>query len=237
MQVTFLSWNLAMLNRSDQAPVDWTDEHTQAEVRRLVLDLSPDVVAFQELPGVVPYVETHEMMRSNPMSHSGNLATLVGHHLIDDAVDRGPTVTAVRSTAVLTTLPEAGFTVANVHLVPGPGAMSAKDRADQLARVVEACPTEQLLVIGDTNTRVEEMATVAELGLTGARPPSPTWDSVRNRFRADGAEFRAYFTRYLHTGGLVVDDVEVHRWPITGTGGPPFHLSDHFALSGRCGPA
>ena len=35
-QLTFLTWNLAMLERPAAAPLDWEPDHTQAEVRRIV---------------------------------------------------------------------------------------------------------------------------------------------------------------------------------------------------------
>lgn len=215
-----------MMARPEPAPIDWTQEHTQAAIRDAVLDRSPDIVAFQELPGTVPYVETHDMMRANPMTHSGNLATLVGNHLLDDE----PIVATVPGAAVLTTLPSFGITVANVHLAPGPG--GAEERFLQLQQITAASPTEALLVLGDTNTRVEEAEGLADIGLVGARPPRPTWDSRRNRFRADGPVFSAYFTRYFHTEQLAVDDVSVHDRPSVEIDGSAFHLSDHFALSG-----
>lgn len=224
--LTFLSWNLAMLERSQEAPPVWGQEHTQAEVRRVVLDVSPDIVLFQELPGIVPYVETHDMVRSNPMSHSGNLATLVGHDLMEEQL----TVTTVPGVAVLTTFVERDVTVANVHLAPGRS--GASDRIEQLRAVVETAPTNDVAVIGDTNTRTGEEAAIGGLGLQGARPPQPTWDSRRNRFRGESSEFVAYFTRFFVHGGLRIDQLSVLTDGVIGLDGRAFQVSDHFALSG-----
>ncbi|MEL7209864.1 MAG: endonuclease/exonuclease/phosphatase family protein [Actinomycetota bacterium] len=230
MSLRFLSWNLAMLERSAQSPAGWEQFQAEAAVRELVLDLAPDVVCYQELPAMVPFVETHDLLPATPRSHSGNLATLVTHPL--RAAD--PQVTAVPGCAVLATFgleggSEPPFTLANVHLQSGRGA--AGDRLAQLARVVETSPTPRLLVVGDTNLRVDETDALADAGLVGARPPRPTWDSRRNRFRADGHEFVAYFTRWFTSPGLEVTDVRVHDEPLV-VDGRRFHLSDHYALSG-----
>ena len=228
--LTFLSWNLAMLERSAAAPQHWSQDHTQHAVREIVLDLSPDLVFLQELPGIVPYVETHDMIRANPRSHSGNLATLVGHHLLDDLPDRGLMVDVVPGAAVLATFVERDLTVANVHLAPGRG--EAGQRLAQLEAVVAASPTQDLVIVGDTNTRTAEEPAIAALGLHGERPPEPTWDGRRNRFRAGGAEFTAFFTRYFVAGEPRIDEVRVLTAPVTDDGGARFHLSDHFALTG-----
>ena len=60
---SFLSWNLALLNRSAHAPQHWELCDTEEVVREQVIELSPDIVLFQELPGLVPYIETHNMIR------------------------------------------------------------------------------------------------------------------------------------------------------------------------------
>lgn len=220
----FLSWNLALLERSDQAPHTWEVHDTEAAVRRIVLEHDPDIVVYQELPGLVPFVETLDMVRANPRSHSGHLATLARPTLLDPA----PTVTVVPG-ALLTTFAAPAVTVANVHLAPGAGA--AAQRLAQLAAVVEASPTAALLIVGDTNTRVDEMAALGEAGLTAPVPPHPTWDSRRNRFRADGPRFSAFFTRCFAGPDVEVSALEVHRTPER-SGDHRFFLSDHFSLTG-----
>ncbi len=219
-----------MLERSLQAPQAWTQEHTQAEVRRIVLEMSPDIVLFQELPGIVPYVETHDMIRSNPCSHSGNLATLVGHDLMDEE----PSFTTVAGVGVLVTFVERDLTVANVHLAPGRA--GADDRLAQLRAVIDASPTADLAIIGDTNTRADEEDAIAGLGLTGKRPPEPTWNGRKNRFRGRDGEFLAYFTRHFATGDLRIDDVAVLANDPIVVDGHRFHLSDHFAIAGVIQP-
>ncbi len=230
--LTFLSWNLALLERSAEAPLAWDQAATEAAVRDRVLAVAPDVVLLQELPGLVPYIETHDMIRANPRTHSGHLATLVTHELMATE----PTHRGVAGCAVLTTFTGAGtgpaLTVANVHLTPGPGAAATGQRLAQLADVVEASPTEALLVVGDTNTRAAEMAAVEAAGLVTVRPPRATWDSRRNRFRAGGAEFTAHFTRWFASPAVTVSEVTVWHQPLVADG-HRFHLSDHFALSGR----
>ena len=214
-----------MLETSAQAPVGWQLHDTEAAIRETVLELRPDLVAFQELPGMVPFVETHDMVRANPRSHNGHLATLVSYELM--ATD--PVVSTVPGTAVLTTFAAPDLTVANVHLTPGPGA--GGERLAQLAEVVEASPTENLLIVGDTNTRVDEVAAIEAADFHGPRPPRPTWNSRRNRFRTGGAEFTAYFTRWFASPAVAVDEVVVLDRP-TEVDGARFHLSDHFALTG-----
>lgn len=223
--LTCLSWNLAMLARSQEAPGSWSQEHTEAEVRSLVLEWSPDLVALQELPGVVPYVETHDMVRANPRSHSGNLATLVGNHLLDDLAPEPPLV--IPRCGLLVTFPAWDLTVANVHLAPGRGASGI--RLAQLQAVLDAAPTGEVLVLGDTNTRTAEEPLVASLGLATPRPPGPTWDGRRNPFNGPSGDFVAYFTRCFATAGVAVVD-QVIRPGRVEADGRSFHLSDHYAL-------
>lgn len=219
-----------MLDRSDEAPHTWQQHDTEAAVREAVLATAPDVVCFQELPAMVPFIETHGMVPVNPQSHSGHLAVLVKHELLEPA----PAYRSVGGFAILVTFAEPALTIANVHLAPG--RQGTGERLEQLAQVVEASPTPSLLIAGDTNTRVEETAALAEAGLVGARPPVATWNSRRNRFRNDAPEFTAYFTRWFATTDLVVDEVGVGADPI-GSDGARFHLSDHHRLWGRVAPA
>ena len=223
--LTFLSWNLALLETSAQAPTAWQLHDTEDAIRRVVIDAAPDVVAFQELPAMVPFMETHDMVRGNPRTHSGHLATLVTHELM--AAE--PQVTTVPGTAILTTLTDPARTIANVHLVPGRGA--GAERLAQLAAVVEASPTEAVLIVGDTNTRVDEVEAITTAGFHSTKPPRPTWNSRKNRFRSGAAEFSAYFTRWFAGPGVTVSDVRVLDAPHESQGAR-FHLSDHFALVG-----
>jgi hypothetical protein len=89
-----------------------------------------------------------------------------------------------------------------------------------------------LLIVGDTNMRVDEAETLVDLGFSGEKPPHATWDSRRNRFRADMPEFSAYFTRWFASPGVSVSDVQVHRAPVE-DGSHRFFISDHYALSGH----
>lgn len=214
-----------MFEPSAQAPLSWEVFDTEAAVRERVLEVAPDLVLYQELPAMVPFVETHEMIKANPRSHNGNLATLVTH----DLAASEPVFTIVPGCALLVTFADPAVTVANVHLAPGRGA--AGERLAQLADVVEASPTEALVIVGDTNTRVGESDALAEAGLVGEKPPRPTWDSRRNRFREDLPEFAAYFTRWFASPDVAVSDVRVWDEPLERLG-RRFHLSDHFAMSG-----
>lgn len=212
-----------MLGRSQEAPPGWTQEHVEAQVRELLLDWSPDLVLLQELPGIVPYVETHDMVRANPRSHSGNLAILVGNHLLDEE----PAWSVVDGCAVLIELPGLDMTVANVHLAPGSG--GAALRLAQIQAIVDQATTGRLLILGDTNTRTAEEATIQAVGLDTPRPPRPTWDGRRNPFHGPSGDFIAFFTRAFTAGPLAVIDQMVHPGRVT-TDGHSFHLSDHFAL-------
>jgi len=224
--LTFLTWNLAMFERPFRAPTLWDPTNTEGIVRTQVLDLEPDVVLYQELPGMVPFVESHTMLRANPRSHSGYLATLITHELADPE----PAVTVVDRCAVLTTFTEPELTIANVHLAPGKAA--AADRMMQIAAIIKASPTPALLIVGDTNTRMEEVDQLVEMGFSSTKPPKVTWDSRKNRFRRDMAQFSAYFTRWFASPGVEVEDVVVHDDPVE-LEDHSFYVSDHFALSGR----
>ncbi len=216
-----VTWNLAMLERSDQAPPGWGVEHSEAAVVERLSAEPVDLVHFQELPGLVPYLPTHGMVTSTPQSHQGHLATLVRHGIETDAVAASPYV-------VLVTIGE--LTVANVHLAPGPGREAARRRHGQLAAVVAASPTDALVVVGDTNTRNDELDAVAELGLRSARLPSPSWQGTTNRFRVDGPRFTASFSRWLATDAVAVGDVAVWDSPLQ-VDDHRFHLSDHHAVA------
>lgn len=228
-ELTFLSWNLALLERPSTAPLLWDVSNTEAVVRDHVLKTTPDIVLFQELPGLVPFVETHSMIPANPKSHSGNLATLVRNELATTELK----VQTVEGCAILTTFVDLDLTVANVHLPAGKAA--APERLMYLSKVIQASPTLPLLIVGDTNMRLDEADTFLAMGFSGDKPPHPTWDSRRNQFRADAYEFSAYFTRWFASPGLRVSDVAVLRDPIDHDD-KQFFISDHYALSGRVSP-
>ena len=217
-----------MLARSAAAPQSWTRDHTEAAVREQVLETAPDLVLFQELPKMVPFIETHDLIRAYVESHQGIVVCLVSHEFLSRGA---PKVTTVKGCAVMLTFDD-DLTVANVHLAPGRGAKP--DRLDQLARIIEASPTPDIAIIGDTNTRVEEMETLAEAGLSAPKPPQATWNSKTNRFNGGGPEFTAYFTRALTTEQVDLTKQKVLREPIEHDG-TRFYLSDHYALSGRIG--
>jgi len=221
--LSFLTWNLAMLERSAMAPLYWDASATEAQVRETVLDLDPDVVLYQELPGLVPFVETHSMLPANPRSHSGNLATLVANQYLDNT----PRLTTVPGCAVLATFAEPELTIANVHLVPGKGGDA--DRLMQISKIIEASPTKALLIVGDTNMRIAEAEALIELGFNGDKPPTAPWDSRRNRFRSDMPEFNAYFTRWFASPGVSVSDVVVHQEPVEHEG--THELRKHIAVA------
>lgn len=224
--LTFLTWNLAMLARSAAAPHSWTRDHGEAAVREQVLEIGPDLVLFQELPKMVPFVETHDLIRAYVETHQGIVVCLASHQLLSRGT---PEVTTVPGCAVMLTF-ASGLTVANVHLAPGRGGKA--ERLDQLARIIEASPTPTMAIIGDTNTRVDEMETLADAGLHAPKPPQATWNSKVNRFNDGGPTFTAYFTRALTTKGVDLGQQQVLRQPIEHDGAR-FHLSDHYALRGR----
>lgn len=223
--ISFLSWNLNLMENSQAAPVGWRMDQAESLIRERVLSVDPDFVCFQELPGLVPYVETHELIPANTVSHCGNLATLVRRGLLDRVESR-----AIGRCSVLSAIESAGISIANVHLPSGGHGKAARLAA--IERIVSICPTPRLLVIGDTNTRIGETSAIEALGIRGELPPTPTWDSRRNQFRDDGKKYTAYFTRYFHGDGVRVKDVKVfdQYWNLEGA---RFFLSDHFALAGR----
>ena len=223
---SFLSWNLALLNRSAHAPQHWELCDTEEVVREQVIELSPDIVLFQELPGLVPYIETHNMIRANPQSHSGHLAILISQRLSEFDV----TLTPLEGFGLSVTFMEVGLTVANIHLAPGKG--NTELRMSQLAAVIDSSPAERIVVIGDTNTRASEITNIKDSGLEVPDLPGPTWDSFRNRFNADSPRFKASFTRCITHPDVKIRDLKILEGKVI-RNEKSFHISDHFALFGR----
>jgi len=215
-----------MMNHSAEAPMGWRIDQTESLIRQRVLETKADVVCFQELPAMVPYVETHDLAPANTISHNGTIATIVRKDLADQMVCR-----AIGRFAVVCVFQKLNLTVANIHLEPTKG--GAEKRLQQLAQLVDICPTKSLLIAGDTNSRVAEESDFTAIGLAGQRPPAPTWDSHRNQHaeKSQNRAFSAYFARYLHSRNLSVSEVEVFNKPIE-LDGDSFFLSDHFALTG-----
>jgi len=177
--LSFLSWNLAMMATSDYAPSGWRMDETEAAIRGLVLEHDPDVVLFQELPGMVPFIESHDMVPANAKGQTGDIATLVRRELMEGLV--------------------------------------AETQA------------------GAANTRVAEEEAIEALGLVGPRPPAPTWNGRICRYRKGAREFTAYYSRAF--GRDVTLKIETVVSAPLEARGERFHLSDHFAFTGKIGPA
>lgn len=213
-----------MMATSDYAPAGWRMDETEAAIRGLVLEHDPDVVLFQELPGMVPYIETHDMVPANAKGQTGDIATLVRRELMDGLVAE------TQAGAVLARV--AGVTLANVHLESGSGGTDARlGTLSALCKAVDG----PLVVIGDTNTRVAEEEAIEALGLIGPRPPAPTWNGRICRYRKGAREFTAYYSRAF--GRDVMLEIETVVSTPLGARGERFHLSDHFAFTGKIGPA
>lgn len=221
----FVSWNLSLMQPSAQAPSNWRLDLTEAKVREFVLELEPDLVLYQELPGLVPYVETHGLLPANTVSHSGTIATLAKKELVEKSESY-----PVGRFAVCTSFGDMDLTVANVHLEPGKN--GALKRLSMLREISSRCETNGLLVLGDTNSRVNEEDSFEKIGLVGRRPPDVTWDTRMNEFRNDGRKYSAYYTRYFHNAHVKVQNVKVWNEPLV-VEKDSFFLSDHFALSGE----
>jgi hypothetical protein len=102
----------------------------------------------------------------------------------------------------------------------------------QLSAVIEASPTEQIAIIGDTNTRQVEISKIKDAGLIVPDLPEPTWNSYRNQFHDGGPLFKASFTRCLAHPDLKISDLQVLEGKVI-RNEKSFHISDHFALFGR----
>ena len=213
-----------MLERSDFAPSGWRMDQSEAAVRHLVMEADCDVVMFQELPGLIPYIDTHEMAPANAKGQSGDIATLVRRALM-------PEISASRiKNAVMIHVAPMDLTIANVHLPSGRGGDGARIRT--LKEIKRSSKSKHLAIIGDTNTRTKEEESIAKLGLLGDRPPEPTWNGTLNKFRQSERSFTAYFTRAFHSSDLKIAKPKVWTKPIERQG-QSFHLSDHFAMTGR----
>ena len=222
---TFLTWNLCLMQNSDDAPAGWRVDQTESKVREFILEHDPDFVFFQELPGLVPYVETHDLIPANTKSHSGNIATIVRKELMDELESK-----TIGGFAVVSRIKSAGLTFANVHLEAGKG--GDYKRLESLNRIVNECESPSLVIAGDTNTRVEEEESLKTIGLLGKRPPKPTWNSNVNHFRSHGRKFSSYYTRYFHNDSAKISKVKVWDQPFEHDSSK-FYLSDHFALSAQ----
>lgn len=117
--------------------------------------------------------------------------------------------------------------MANVHLAPG--SAGAAVRLTQLQMIMEAAPTDDLLILGDTNTRTAEEVALRAIGLDAPRPPRPTWDGRQNPFNGPSGAFIAFFTRALAAGSVTIVDQTIRPGRIT-VDDRSFHLSDHHAL-------
>ena len=225
-----VSWNLAMLERSAQAPASLQHFEIEAAIRQFTLDINPDVVCWQELPNQVPFVETLDLLQATTQSHSGKLATLVAND--SPLAEPTPEILAIDGVGLLATFDQVddrpAFTIGNVHLEPGRGGEGR--RLEQLGQIVSASPTERLIIVGDTNMRMADVEFVAAAGFATPKPPRPTWNSKKNRFRSDAYEFSAYFTRFFASPGISVSNMVVHD-AVTEKDGSHFYWSDHFALS------
>jgi hypothetical protein len=164
------------------------------------------------------------MVPANAKGQTGDIATLARRDLMPD-------ITASRlKNAVLTHIGSSDVTLANVHLPSGRG--GDHDRMSAIKAIQAASPTTHLAIIGDSNTRTKEEPGIAKLGLSGDRPPFPTWNGRLCKYRRDNRNFTAYFTRAFHSAGISVDHVNVWSDPLNERD-HLFHLSDHFAMSGR----
>ena len=215
-----------MLGRPSQAPQHWELCDTEEIIREQIVELAPDIVLFQELPGLVPYIETHSMVRSNPQSHSGHLAFLISHQHSESSVS----YKTLEGFALLVTFEGIGLTIANVHLAPGKSNKSL--RVSQIASVIESSPTENIAIIGDTNTRKAEISQFQNSGLHVPELPKPTWDSYKNQFHEDSPSFKASFTRCITHPDIRISDLQVLEGKVI-RNEKAFHVSDHFALFGR----
>lgn len=199
-------------------------DQTEAAIRAQILGADPDFVLFQELPGLIPYIETYGMVPANTRGQTGDIAILARHSLLEDISAKAA------PNAVLATINSAQFTIASVHLPSGRS--GDFDRLSAIKELRNEAPTQALAIIGDTNTRTAEEDDIAKLGLLGERPPEPTWNGRINPFRHGAREYTAYFTRAFHTDDLILSEQKV--WTTnTHHKSHNFHLSDHFALSGR----
>ena len=197
---TFLSWNLNLLEPSFEAPANWRMDLTESKVREFILELQPDFVFFQELPGLVPFVEDYDLIPSNTTSHSGTIATIAKKELMDDLESK-----SIGRFGVFTAIRSARLTFANVHLEPGRD--GDLKRLEMLRTISNMCPTSALAIVGDTNMRVAEEKSLESIALAGDRPPRPTWNTKVNKYRGNkGHAFTSYFTRYFHSQWVEVDN-------------------------------
>jgi len=219
---------VANLAISDEAPAAWSVDATTKAIATKVAALGPDVVALQEA-GRFNGIDGYQVVDATTNSHAGPLLTLV-----KDELAKGVQMSsgALEGFAVITVLgvgSPAPLAIANVHLEPF--ASGSDIRLEQLSVVAEVAPVDNLVVIGDTNSRVSEVRRFEGLGFKTPKPPAPTWDSIRNSFHRESRGFRAYFTRSLVKGGVSLDEQTVWNQPLQRQQ-RRFYLSDHFALGG-----
>jgi len=134
----------------------------------------------------------------------------------------------------------------SVHLTPGPTWGNSQGRIRQLQTVLESARlclegevVDALLVLGDFNLRQEEEPEMlkiveAEFGkkekATFADYSGPSWDPLRNRFKADSPKVQGYAFDRICTHGNAYAAACLVGQAQRYDGTSKFALSDHFAV-------
>lgn len=223
--VNVLSWNIAMCQPSAQA--QWNVDENARRIRERILDANADVIAIQEAP-----TDTWGDACLPHYNHIGCVKTHCGFTII-------LVRTSIHATAFeVNDAPAVGVILNNtsyvsLHLAPSKG--NEDIRLAQLESIVRSISTPEFVLIGDTNMRKHESASVEALDLDDAwkllgssKTTEYTWNSRINHYHTDGYQFTCRFDRAYVRAVTCTAFSLFANVPEADTDG--VYLSDHFGI-------
>jgi exonuclease III len=230
--LTVVTWNLNLLEISQQAPQGWKVEHTFLDLNNLILQIKPEILALQEVPNILVadlIAKDLQMTMIQPVETHSGVTTL----LIDEEVLKIKEVHILQ--AGVKAIIEWGdklIQIISTHLPPFKN--NAPQRFQILQSYLNNIATDPLLILGDMNMRDNETAGTLQLGLKDSfieigEPKSEkfSWDSRKNPFRRNDFGFVCRFDRILTKGFRTKSFNLIGNKDISGS---KHYLSDHFGL-------
>jgi ATP-dependent DNA helicase PIF1 len=227
-----LTWNIAGEDLPCTAPASWSVEDKMFALRAEIARHCPDVLALQEAAGF-------GASRAAPpefdlvgvsASHCGFVQLYCRRGMGMQSVQLPRDVPAVAGRCVVIGV-EVLFVA--VHLAPQQTGEEA--RAEQLRRILAACPHKAVVVLGDFNVRKKEAEELCEEhGLRDMPYSGNSWAPKKNLFYENQREVRdfgACFDRIWCVGPLWAEGHMIGACRVY-CAGKGFFLSDHFGLLG-----
>lgn len=236
-RIRIVTLNVSEFQNSFSAPVGF--DQMEAFSEELLRD-NPDIICLQEAPNAddslfemlfpgyecLGRADSHSafvmlFVKSSWVAH----ATLIPIHFGDCSRAVVARVTFADNVSVV---------IGSCHLKPFN--IGADGRLSKMKEILSHCrPHDKLLIAGDYNMRQAEDSVFEALGLLDAWKEAGsdmekkfTWNSFRNKYRANGFANRARYDR-IYLRGLAVDDFRMcANVPLSDN--PGHFLSDHFGL-------